>query len=146
MQLVALVGIKHRFEGRILEWYVASQLLLWGLILLLPENTFAGSEDFIAFQVNEDTLAWFMLALGVVRIAALIINGTLPGVTPLVRLSGAFIGAGVWFYISLEFAGSGFVGTWIAAWPMAFIAEFINIYRSAQHARIGWAKAQGQRL
>lgn len=146
MQLIALVGIRHRFEGRILEWYVAAQLLVWGLVLLLPANTFADGSSFIAFQIDENTLAWLMLSLGVVRIVALVINGSLPEVTPLVRLGGAFLGAGVWFYISLEFAGSGFVGTWIAAWPMAFIAEFINMYRAAQHAQRGLTKVKGQRL
>jgi hypothetical protein len=36
---------------------------------------------------------------------------------------------------------SGYISTWIAAWPMACVAEFINLYRASQDARVGVRKA-----
>lgn len=137
MTVSVLVAIRDRFSGRILEWYVAAQLLMWGLVLLAPGDSFAGSVAFDHFGIAEDNLGLIMLGLGVIRIGALIVNGAVPNVTPFFRLGGAFLGCGVWFFISLKFGEAGHISTWIAAWPMAFIAEFVNIYRASQDARVG---------
>mgnify|MGYP001549081981 CR=1 FL=1 len=133
MTVSVLVQIRERFSGRILEWYVAAQLLLWGVILLAPEQAMseASSRAFAQAGFSEDRLGTLMLLLGAVRFCALIVNGAVPNVTPFVRIGGAYIGCGIWFFISVNLFTTGHVGTWIAAWPMAFIAEFINIYRAS---------------
>lgn len=137
MGVSVLVAIRDRFSGRILEWYVAAQLLMWGIILLSPEDSFAQSVAFASFHIGQNTLGQIMLAVGVIRIGALIVNGAVPNVTPFFRIGGAFLGCGVWFYISLNFFASGHIGVWIAAWPMAFVAEFVNMFRASQDARVG---------
>lgn len=147
MNVSVIVAVaKERFAGRILEWYVAAQLLMWGLVLIAPEQSFSFTPTFfVYFPVSEDVLGPLMLGLGLVRLAALIINGAIPGITPLIRVSGAFLGCGVWYLISIYFAETGQVSVWIAAWPMAFFAEFVNMYRSAQDARIGIHRARLKR-
>lgn len=140
MTVSVLVAIRDRFSGRILEWYVAAQLLMWGMILLAPEESFKTSVVFVNFGVSEQLTGQIMLAVGVVRMGALIVNGAVPHVTPFVRLGGAWIGCGVWFYISVKFAEAGHISTWIAAWPMACLAEFVNMYRASQDARVGVSK------
>jgi hypothetical protein len=141
MAVSVLVAIRDRFSGRILEWYVAAQLLMWGLILLAPNDVFTPTSAFSGFHIPEETLGLAMLAMGVIRIGALIINGAVPNVTPFFRIGGAFLGCGVWFYISMNLFASGYISTWIAAWPMACVAEFINLYRASQDARVGVRKA-----
>lgn len=146
MAVSVIVGIRDKFLDRILEWYVAVQLLMWGLVLIAPEQSFAFTPAFFAnFPVSEDVLGPLMLGLGLVRVGALIINGAIPGITPFVRMFGAFIGCGVWYFISVYFAETGQVSVWIAAWPMAFLAEFVNMYRSAQDARVGVHRARLKR-
>lgn len=137
MSISVLVSIQHRFAGRILEWYVATQLLMWGIILLAPAESFTASGAFADFPIPEERFGIIMLLLGIIRLGALIVNGAVPNVTPLVRVGGAFLGCGVWFYISMNLSASGHLGTWIAAWPLAFIAEFINMNRAAKDARVG---------
>ena len=145
MAVSVLVAIRARFSGRILEWYVAAQLLLWGLILLAPFDTFTATNLFAGFEVSENALGAAMLLMGLIRIGALIVNGAVPNVTPFFRIGGAFLGCGVWFYISMNLAASGHISTWIAAWPMACIAEFINLYRASQDARVGVRRATGMK-
>lgn len=145
MGVSVLVAIKHRFSGRILEWYVAAQLFLWGVILLAPSDVFSSSSAFAGFRLSENELGVLMLTMGVIRIGALIVNGAVPNVTPFFRVGGAFLGCGVWFYISMNLFASGHISTWIAAWPMAFIAEFVNLYRASQDARVGVHKASAMK-
>lgn len=148
MSVSVLVQIKERFSGRILEWYVATQLFCWGLVLIAPD---AGLSDpvadvFASVGFNEWRLGLAMLAIGVIRLMALIINGAVPNVTPFVRIGGAFLGCGVWYFISLGLLMAslreGHFGVWVAAWPFACIAEFINMFRAAQDARVGVRKAK----
>lgn len=146
MAVSVMVAIRDRFSGRILEWYVATQLLMWGLVLLWPGSSYAISPTFFTgFGVDEDTLGAIMLGLAVIRIGALIVNGAVPDITPLVRAGGAVLGCGVWYFISAKFAASGSISVWIAAWPMACFAEFINMYRAARDARVGLHRAQIKR-
>jgi hypothetical protein len=142
------VKIKERFQNRIMEWYVAAQLLIWGIVLLSPINVFAAAPIFFKgfAAIGEDGLGFIMTGLGLIRIVALIINGAVPNVTPLIRLAGAFIGCGVWFLISSEYWLNAPLGIWVAAWPMAFLSEFITMYRAAQDMRIGLKKAALNKL
>lgn len=150
MALSVLVEIRDRFSGRILEWYVAVQLFGWGLILLAPSSGLSepAAAAFAMVGLSESALGFAMLFIGVVRLAALIVNGAVPNVTPFVRIAGAFLGCGVWYFISLGLftaaLGQGHFGTWVVAWPLACIAEFINIFRAAQDARVGVRRAKAR--
>lgn len=128
---------------RFMELYVTMQLLLWGIILVLPMDTFSTSITFrvLASVIKEETLGVLMIVLGVLRLTALLVNGMIPRFTPLVRIGGAFIGCFVWFFISVSFAESGVISTWIAAWPLAFFAEFRNLYKAARDLRLAYDRS-----
>lgn len=135
MSVSVMVRIQHKFGPRILEWYLAIQLCLWGLIILLPQETFAEAR-YVGFGfLPEPVWGTGVLMLGVIRVGALIVNGSVPNVTPWIRVFGAYLGALVFTVITLAHASSGLVGLWIAAWPIAAVGEWVNTYRAARDAR-----------
>lgn len=136
-QPALLVRISHAFGERRSEWIAAAQCILLGLVLLAPTRTF-DSPAFVVFQqlASENVWGAGLLLVGAVRLAGLIINGARRRVTPWIRLSGAWIGCGVFTTMSLCFASGGSVSTWIAAWPVAAVVEVINIYYTARDARV----------
>ena len=124
--------IQHRFGPRMTEWLVAVQTVVWGSVLLLPVETFTGPAwAFFRSLMTEDQLGYGMLLVGLVRLAALIINGSLRKVTPIFRVASAALGFMVWTGISYSFAQSGVISTWIAIYPIIACVELINIYRAA---------------
>jgi hypothetical protein len=129
------IRIKHRFGPRILEWFVAWVTTLWGAVLLLPAETFKAS-GWMFFRAVAPEEAWgaLMLLLGLGRLAGLLVNGSLPVVTPWIRIVAACCGFVVWVGISFGFALAGIVSTWLAIYPSFAIAELINIYRASQDA------------
>ena len=64
------IRIKHRFGARILEWFLAAVTTLWGMVLLLPAETFAG-RGWIIFRAVAPEEAWgiLMFLLGLARLA-----------------------------------------------------------------------------
>lgn len=129
--------IAHAFRQRRTEWVAAIQCALWGVVLLAPANTFDGA----AFSVFRSILAeelWgaLLLLAGAVRLVGLIINGARKKITPWMRLGGAFVGWGIFTMISLCFASSGVISTWIAAWPVLAVVELMNISDTARDARL----------
>lgn len=129
--------IAHAFRQRRMEWVAAIQCALWGVVLLAPVDTFDGA----AFAVFRNIMAeelWGVLLLlaGAVRLVGLIINGARKRITPWMRLAGAFVGCGIFTMISLCFASSGVISTWIAAWPVLAVVELMNISDTARDARL----------
>jgi hypothetical protein len=128
--------ITHKFRQRRTEWVAGVQCMLWGLILLMPMETFA-SPAFRVFQQIMPEFWWgvILLAIGTVRIIGLIVNGARRRVTPWLRLVSALLGFGVFTGISLCFASAGLISTWIAAWPVLMVVELMNIHDTARDAR-----------
>ncbi|WP_062117261.1 hypothetical protein [Aureimonas sp. AU40] len=81
---------------RTMEWYAALALIGWGLVLLQPQSLFQ-REAFQAFGhvVAENALGWTMLAVGIMRAAALYVNGRWRR-TPFFRAAGAMVGSAIW--------------------------------------------------
>ncbi|WP_279479912.1 hypothetical protein [Aureimonas sp. SK2] len=88
---------------RTMQWFAAIALLLWGLVLLQPTALF-DREAFRPFHdlVAEQSLGAFLLGIGIVRCAALYINGHWRR-TPLLRAAGAMIGSGTFAGLSALF-------------------------------------------
>lgn len=132
------VLIKHGYKFRLrrTEWIAGVQCFLWGIVLLLPVSVFDGRAfSVIGTWASEDTFGFAMLFAGALRLAGLIINGARQRVTPWMRLGGALIGAALFTAISLGFAASGVIGTWLAAWPVLAVVEFMNLYDTTRDAR-----------
>ena len=130
------IRLQHQFRLRRTEWVAAVQMLLWGMVLLLPNEVFA-SPSFALFSSFADETTWGVVAfvLGVLRLTGLIVNGARRKVTPWVRLLTALAGCGFFTAVTLCFAASGNMSTWLAAWPVAAVVEVFNIYDTARDAR-----------
>lgn len=138
-----MFSLRHHFDlmtsaNRGGEWKTSCQSVVWGVILLLPGDTFQISTAFriMAAIFSETTFGWIMLAIGVARIVGLIVNGSKGRVTSGVRVLSAFVGFGSWTFITLCFAASGLVSVWIAAWPFIAITELFNLRRSITDAKV----------
>ncbi len=71
------IRIQHRFGPRMMEWFMAGHMILFGCILLLPTETF-NQPAWASFRYlfhSEQVLGWTMFIVGVLRIIGLIING-----------------------------------------------------------------------
>ena len=132
-----LLHVGYKFRLRRTEWIAAAQCFIWGFILALPFATFDNGAAYrvLASWAPEWVFAVIMLIAGTLRLAGLVINGARRRVTPWMRLAGALIGCGLFTAISLGFAASGVVGTWIAAWPVVAVVEFFNNYDTTRDAR-----------
>lgn len=127
------IRIQHRFGPRMMEWFYSVHMMIFGVILLLPSETF-NQPAFMAFRslVSENGLGWTMLVVGCLRIIGLVINGARKQVTPQIRQFSAGAGCLIWSGICYGFASSDVVSTWIAIYPLFFLGELVNIYRAAQ--------------
>lgn len=127
------VRIQHRFGPRMMEWFMAGHLMLFGYVLLLPSQTF-NQPAFMGFNEivpSENFLGWIMFTTGCLRIIGLVINGARKNVTPQIRQISAAAGCLIWSGIAYAFASSGVISTWIAIYPLFAIGELINIHRAA---------------
>jgi hypothetical protein len=137
--MTIFVRIKHRFGPRMTEWVLALHTALWGAVLLLPAKTFDG----LAFQGfqrifgSEEFLGAVMLFLGALRIGGLIVNGARKTVTPWIRVGSAAAGFLLFIGISVGYAASGVISTWLAVYPVFALVELVNIYRAAHDAGEG---------
>ena len=128
---------KQRIEGfveAIWEWYGTHKRQLPWRDMQIHDDT-ERAYRVLASWAPEWVFAVIMLIAGTLRLAGLVINGARRRVTPWMRLAGALIGCGLFTAISLGFAASGVVGTWIAAWPVVAVVEFFNIYDTTRDAR-----------
>lgn len=128
------IRIQSRFGPRMMEWFYAVHLALFGYVLLLPTETF-NQPAFQAFRElvpSEVFLGWVMLLVGCLRIVGLVINGSLKNVTPQIRQVSAAVGCLVWTGISYGFASSDVVSTWVAIYPLFIVGELVNINRAAR--------------
>lgn len=127
------IRIQHRFGPRMTEWFMAGHMLLFGLVLLFPVETFNGPAyaGFGAIFLSEDVLGWVMFVAGLARIGGLVVNGARKNITPQIRQISAALGCIVWSGICFAFFTSNVVSTWLAVYPLFAIGELINIHRAA---------------
>ncbi len=128
------IRIRHRFGPRMMEWFMAGHMMLFGGVLLYPTETF-NQPSFWAFRdlvPSENFLGWLMLLIGCLRIIGLVINGARKNVTPQIRQFSAGIGCVIWTGISYGFASSDVVSTWLAIYPLFAVGELVNIHRAAR--------------
>jgi hypothetical protein len=119
---------------RLSEWAFAAMLLLWGVVLVMPAETFDG-RAFAAFRTlfDETTLGALLCVGGAIRLAVLSLNGIW---RPLyyVRAWMALSSTVIWAAIAIGFASSGAFGTWIAIYPVLVAFEAMNVIRAMSDA------------
>jgi quinol-cytochrome oxidoreductase complex cytochrome b subunit len=127
------VRIKTRFGLRLSEWMIAVQTLLYGVILLLPYDTFDSSPvySYARHIVSENVLGGVMAFFGVLRLVGLTVNGARQDITPWIRVVSAGAGFMLFSILLFSFALSGIPSGWIAICIPILVVEIINVYRAA---------------
>lgn len=122
--------------GRLSEWQCSFATLLFGIVLLAPASTYGTGAGWTGFEIwiSEPTLGTLMFGFGLFRVAILGINGFWRP-TYYLRAVGACLSMGVWLMICMGFASSGYVGTWLAVYPVLAVAACINTFRALDDAR-----------
>lgn len=121
--------------ARDLEWFAAFMALAFGAILALPGNTFATGLHWQRFAAIMPEGGWaaLMIALALVRMAALTINGRWRR-TPLLRALCAVLGAAVWGYVALLMYApyAGGIQTGVGVYAVAALADIVSARRSGR--------------
>lgn len=127
------IRIQHRFGPRMMEWFMAAHMMMFGCVLLMPTQTFnqPAWKVFRDLFPSENLLGWIMFGVGMLRIIGLIINGARKNVTPQIRQVSAAIGCIIWAGITFGFYSSDVVSTWLAIYPLFAVGELVNIHRAA---------------
>ena len=130
------VRIKTRFGMRLSEWMIAIQTLFYGLVLLLPYDTFGSSPvySYARHIVSENVLGGIMLFFGVLRLVGLFVNGVRQDVTPWIRVVSAGVGFVVYTFLAWSFMLSGIPSGWLAFCVPIAVVEVVNVYRAAHDA------------
>jgi hypothetical protein len=145
MMTCSLAGLVRHFNNRISEAGAAWIMVGLGVqIIAAPVPSDYHALDMLLRWLTGDFVAWFFIAVGSVRIAALIANGRWPRYGPWLRSIGALAGALIWSQMFLglivvtpdDLTSLGapvyFVMTWV---------ELISIYRALamrdHHGKLG---------
>lgn len=155
MPLRVVRGISTHFPTRAGEWWLAAILTGWGFRLLMADNVFdQASFAALARFFSEETWGGMCLTVGLLRLTALTVNGTLWdieslrksrsllarfGVTysrfsPHVRAGMALAGCFFWFSISFGLILTGTLGTGICVYPVLFFADVWNASQASVDA------------
>lgn len=130
------VRVPQIFGPRFPEWAGAFQCMLAGIALVHPYETFS-SDAYTFFRwMPEYFWGIIFFVVGMARFISLVINGHRKKVTSNVRLAASIIACGIWSGVCFGLALSGVVGLWIAAFPIAVLVEYVNIYRATHDMRV----------
>ena len=93
-------------HGRATEWTTSAVMMSFAVILWMPGDTFGspGYRGFVAVGITEATAAWPLFFIGATRCVALYINGSWRR-TPVLRMIGAILGAGLFLMLASLFLG-----------------------------------------
>jgi hypothetical protein len=133
---MVIARLTHTFPGRSNEWFCATFMFLWGIVLLQPAATLAESPGLYPLLRITTEANWTALCLiiGLLRLVILFINGSWRA-SPKWRAAFAFFGCFFWFQVSLGVATSGIVSTALACYPLVFLMDVYSTFRAGLDAR-----------
>lgn len=139
MQLVR--GAAHNFAIRVSDWFAASVMLSFGMLLLTCDVRLGHDRTFALLWQYAPPWVWgcICLLIGVGRIAALVVNGTFPSFrwSPHIRMAMAAFSVFVWFQITLGLlVGNGGTTVIVAFFPNLFLFDLYNLFLAASEAGV----------
>lgn len=141
----SLAGLVRHFNNRISE--VAAACIMVGLgiqIIVAPVPSDYRALDDLTKLVSGDFIAFFFIAVGSVRVAALVANGHWSKAGPWLRSVGAGAGATIWSQMFLSLIAVSPDDLTSLGAPVYFVmtgVELISIYRAlAMRDRYGTSR------
>lgn len=141
-----LISLHEHFKIRAMDWLLSAILFSWGFCLLFTDPrvwqmpTFSGLAQF----ADQATWAWGTLAVGLLRLCALFVNGAVRR-SPHVRGFLAFASCFVWVQLSLGLAWSDIAGPGLGIFPWLALADGFNTLRAAADASVSDDRAKLRR-
>ncbi|NMG39871.1 hypothetical protein GRZ55_11515 [Chelativorans sp. ZYF759] len=130
-------GIIAHFPSRVSEWIMTAAILGWYGVLSADPGTFETSRSFTVLAYYGSEKAWAMLCLlvGLVRLAALVVNGTFRSFrySPHMRGFASIVACIFWGQITLGVIIAwtmGGAGTGVVAYGTFMIIEMWNLFRA----------------
>ncbi len=142
-------GIRDHFPARASEWTAVIPAIGMGWVLNRQPDLFSTGTAYanVAGWLTEEGWAALFLICAILRLGALIVNGTFHNFrhSPLIRLFVAGVTAMAWFQFwlgfALEWAVTGRAPLLTVLLAYMVVVEGLNIYRSS-HDRAGVAHGQ----
>ena len=126
MFIRVVTGVYKHLPDRWLEWLCAGNIAWYGYKLTAPGVQWSNAEAWsfmLSTGLTETGWGWLCLLIGLLRILALIVNGTFAGtwyseVSPWVRALTAAGGATFWFMVYLSVSNANSSGSAIYQLPL----------------------------
>lgn len=152
MMIRIVTGIHKHLPERVAEWALAIVLVRFGWTLLQPGDTFALSPTFtdMANMASENVWGWGCFLIGVVRLLALIVNGTFwdtiySRYSPHVRGITAVISIFAWTNICYGMWASGVNTTGLAVYPVLLVLDIWCVFHAFGDAKAADVRAAHER-
>lgn len=130
-------GITNHFMMRVSDWALALILFNFGIVLLSNRNIFDNPDYAGMYRVATKAL-WGTLCItvGIIRIAALTINGTYPSFrwSPHIRTVAAFMSCFAWLNICIGFYVAPTPTAALAVYPYLLLLDIYNTFLAASEA------------
>lgn len=128
-------SLQTTFPTRAMEWFFALGLTSLGFCFWLTEDLFASNPAWAGMARYADQETWMMgcFAIGITRLAALMVNG-LYYRTPLFRSLLAFISCFFWWQIGYGLIGNA--GFAAAIVPWCFVFDGYNALRVGRESGV----------
>lgn len=129
-----IVHIRRHFRPRSTEWMLACGMVSWGVSLIIAPAPLAGPPyPAIEAWASPAAWGWGCLAVGIVRLAALTINGALRP-SPHARCLLALVSGLWWIYLTVALVASGWTEPTLAIYPAAALFDLLNLAHTADDA------------
>ncbi|MDO6587320.1 hypothetical protein Q4543_17550 [Salipiger sp. 1_MG-2023] len=132
-------GVRNHFPMRVTEWIMVWPCLWMGAALNWQPTMFDTSASYssLASWLDERQWALIVLCCAIVRLVALIVNGTFQAFpySPHLRILASAVSAMFWFQFSLGFTLSAFAGgglSAVAAYSTFVLLEGVNVVRASE--------------
>lgn len=125
---------RENVRRRIAEWMLALVMFNWGVLILLPDDSFGQTYRGLATMMTENMWGLLCLSLGGGRLFVLALNGSFRP-SPALRCALSIASATFWLLVSaLLLQAPMFPAAALAVYPVATIVDVFNALRAAEDA------------
>jgi hypothetical protein len=135
------MGVNFYFRDRLFEWVATVGMLLTAAeIVYWPETIQASSFHLLLYVITPGGLSVFLGVFGVMRVTALVANGSWPDHGPRLRAMGAGSAAFIWAQMGMALAQSvaerGTLSPGVPIYLVLTLGEIFSAYRAMGDARL----------